>query len=136
MKKIIKNSLIILVLLILITGCGKKNIKIVNMGNTTSSRNNNPAYNINVYGSGTLNCTRDASAYSGLNATFNYGVVYKNGIINEIHSIEKVKGNDTKALDEYEDAYNDIKKRYKNLDYYTITVTQCLTNCAYVFFLI
>lgn len=125
MKRIVKSSLIVVVLLLLVTGCGKKdNIDIVNMDGTTSKRSENPLYNINVNGSGTLNCTRSANAYSGLTASFNYAVTYKKGIITFIHSIEKVKGESTSGLDEYEAAYNKIKDKYSDIEYYDITVTR------------
>lgn len=124
MKKILKSSLLIIMLL-LITGCGKNNgVEIVNMEGTTSNTSENPMYNINVKGSGDLECTRAANAYKGLTASFNYGVTYKNGIITNIHSIEKVKGDDTSALDEYEEAYKTIKDKYKDVKYYDITVTR------------
>lgn len=131
MKRIVKSSLIIIILLLLVTGCGKDNIEIVNMEGTTSKRSENPLYNINVNGSGTLECTRAANAYNGLTASFNYAITYKHGIITFIHSIEKVKGDSSSALDEYEEAYNKIKDRYSDIKYYDITVTRDTNSVIY-----
>ena len=132
MEKILKSSLIVIVLLLLVTGCNKnKNVEIVNMDGTTSKKSDNPLYNINVKGSGTLECTRAANAYSGLTASFNYGVTYKHGIITFIHSIEKVKGDSSSALDEYEEAYNKIRDRYSDIKYYDITVTRDTNSVIY-----
>jgi len=131
MKKIIKNSILIIIILLL-TACGnKENVEIVNMDGTTSNRSDNPLYNINVKGSGSLTCTRSATAYNGLNASFNYAINYENGIITSMHSIEKVQGDDKKALDEYEDAYNKIKEKYANIDYYDIVITRDESSVIY-----
>ena len=41
-----------------------------------------------------------------------------------LHSQEKVTGSDQSLLDEYEEAYKNIKDQYKGLRYYDITVTR------------
>lgn len=125
MKRILKNSFLLLITLLLITGCKNKDIDIVNTGTgRDNSRSDNPSENINVKGSGTLACVRNANALYGLDGSFNYTVGYRKGIVTQIHSIEKVKGDDQTALDKYEEAYNTIKDRYKGLDHYDISVTR------------
>ena len=121
-KKIVRSSLILLICLF-VCGC-KKDVNIVNMSGTTDSRSENPYYNINVNGNGTLQCTRPATVSGGLKGSFNYTIVYKKDKILSMHSIEKVKGNNTSKLDEYEEAYNKLKDRYKDIEHYDISVTR------------
>ena len=122
-RKIVRSSLIIFICLLL-CGCGKdKNIKIINMSSSTASRSDDPSYNINVNGAGTLSCTRPAQV-SGLEGKFTYTITYKADKILTLHSIEKVSGNDSSRLDEFEEAYKKLKDRYKDVEYYNISVTR------------
>ena len=124
MKRILKSSLIIIILLLLVTGCGKDNIEIVNMDGTTSKRSENPLYNINVNGSGTLECSRAANVSDGLEASFRIVVTYKNGNMLVLHSIDTIKSDNQDSLTEYENAYNKISEQYKDIKYYDTTVTR------------
>ena len=115
--------LIIVVLLLLVTGCKNNEPEIINMSGTDEDFNEVAEYNINVKGSGRLQCVRDVNI-SGLEDDFRYSVTYKKGVITMLHSQEKVTGTNQSLLDEYEEAYKNIKEQYKGLRYYDITVTR------------
>lgn len=122
MIKIKRNSLIILVIcMFLLVGC-KKDVDLVNTSNNKDKYAEDPSQNINVKGSGELQCSRGGNAINGLTAEFNYYLVYKKGILVSLHSIEKVSGDDQDALDQYEEAYKKIKKNYENIKYYDTNV--------------
>lgn len=127
-KKLKLSSLIIIVLCVFfLTGC-KKDVEIVNVSNKKGNVADKANQNINVKGNGTLKCTRSANAINDLKAEFNYFLTYEKGIITNIHSIEKVIGEDKDGLDQYEEAYNKIKKKYDNLKYYDFTVSRDKTS--------
>ncbi len=124
MTKIKRNSLIVLfICLFFLVGC-KNDVEIVNTSNQKGERSTNAYQNINVKGSGNLKCSRQANAMSGLSADLNYYVSYTKGIINTLHSVEKVSGDNQDALDEYEEAYKKLKDNYKDIKYYDFTVTR------------
>ncbi len=103
-----KISLIIILLLIpvLITGCGKSSTEV-------------SLYN----GKGMLKCSREGTLDGGT-AKFSYEVSYKNGYITKLHSIEAVSSDDNSILDTYENAYKSIFASYKDLKYYDNTITR------------
>ena len=124
MKKVKKSSLIVLVLcLFLLVGC-KKNIEVVNTSNKKGDYAEQGNQNINVKGSGELKCSRSGNAINGLEAEFHYYLVYENGILKSLHSVEKVSGDDQDALDQYEEAYKKIKENYKDIKYYDTNVSR------------
>ena len=119
-----KSRLLIIVdLLLLVTGCKNNEPEIINMSGTDEKFNDVAEYNINIKGSGRLQCVRDVNI-SGLEDDFRYSVTYKKGVITMLHSQEKVTGTNQSLLDEYEEAYKNIKEQYKGLRYYDITVTR------------
>ena len=123
-RKLKRNSLIVLILcMLLLAGC-KKDVEIVNTSNKTGKYADNAYQNINVKGTGSLKCKRTGNAMSGLTADLNYFLNYEKGYITNLHSIEKVSGDDQDALDEYEDAYKKLKKNYEDIKYYDFTVTR------------
>lgn len=118
-----KCLLLIIILLLLVIGCKKDEPEIINMSGTDEKFNDVAEYNINIKGSGRLQCVRDVNI-TGLEDDFRYYVTYKNGVITMLHSKEKVTGTNQELLDEYEEAYKSIKDQYKGLRYYDITVTR------------
>ena len=122
-KKISKLSILLLVIF-LVSGCGSKDVDIVNTSTKKGKTADNGNQNINVNGSGQLKCYRNADAYSGLTADLKYYVTYEKGYMLILHSVEKISGDNQEALDEYEDAYNKIKEKYKDLQYYDFNVTR------------
>ena len=108
MMKYQKISLIIILLLIpvLITGCGKSNQK------------------VSLYsGKGMLKCSREGTLDGGT-AQFSYELSYKDGYVTTLHSIEEITSEDNNILDTYEEAYNNIFASYKGLKYYDNTITR------------
>ena len=118
-----KYLFLVIALLLLVTGCKKNEPEIINMSGTDEEFNEDAAYNINVNGSGRLQCVRDVNI-TQLEDDFRYSVTYKDGVITMLHSQEKVTGTNKSLLDEYEEAYKDIKDQYKGLRYYDVTVTR------------
>ena len=114
----------IIVLCFLLVGCGKKDVDIVNTSNTKGKLSDNPSSNINVNGSGTLECSRAANVSDGLEASFRIVVTYKNGNMLVLHSIDTIKSDNQDSLTEYENAYNKISEQYKDIKYYDTTVTR------------
>lgn len=107
MKKYQKISLILILLLIpvLITGCGKDS-------------------KVTLYsGKGTLKCSREG-VLDGGTAKFSYEINYKDGYITQLHSKEEITSDDNSILDTYENAYKNIFVNYKNLKYYDNTITR------------
>lgn len=108
MKKIYKLTSIIALLIIfttLITGCESQS--------STSTK----------YKEGTLICSRQGNI-SNATTNLNYIINYKNGNITVLRSIEEVLSDDKSILDTYENAYTEIFKPYKDLEYYENTITR------------
>ena len=125
MRKRNRLFIILLLLSFLLVGCGKKNdVEVVNTSNTKTTYSEDPSSNINVNGSGTLECEREANAIDGLKANFRMVVTYKNGNIIVLHTIDTVTGDDQDALTEYEDAYKKISEQYKDIKYYDTNITR------------
>ena len=118
-----KYLFLVIALLLLVSGCKKNDPEIVNMSGTDEEFNEDAAYNININGSGRLQCIRDVNI-SQLEDDFRYSVTYKDGAITMLHSQEKVTGTNQTLLNEYEEAYKNIKNQYKGLRYYDVTVTR------------
>lgn len=113
-----KNKILFLILLCLffITGCNEE-VKIesgtvVNAKTDTSNA------------TGTLLCTRSGTGLSNSKAELSYVINYKKGYLSRVHSIEKVISDDSNILDQYEEAYNNIFKVYKDLKYYENTISR------------
>ncbi len=123
--------LLIVSLLIFVSGCKKKEADIQNMSNTHTISEDNPLSNIDVNASGYLLCTRDAMMPTGMTGEFKYSVTYKDGVITVLHSMEKVVSETSSQLDEYENAYNNIKDRYKGIKYYDVTVSRDNNSVTY-----
>ena len=118
-----KYLFLVIALLLLVSGCKKNDPEIVNMSGTDEEFNEDAAYNININGSGRLQCIRDVNI-SQLEDDFRYSITYKDGAITMLHSQEKVTGTNQTLLNEYEEAYKNIKNQYKGLRYYDVTVTR------------
>ena len=62
---------------LLLVGCGKKDVDVVNTSNSKSKYSDNPSSNINVNGSGELKCEREADVIDNLKGTFVIDITYK-----------------------------------------------------------
>lgn len=71
-----------------------------------------------------LNCSREATAGTGIDVDLNYKIYYTGQYIEILHSVEKITSENQESLDEYETAYKKISKNYKGLKYYDTTVTR------------
>lgn len=108
-----KNKLlIILVLLLLITGCSKAE-KVEISGEKISTNK-----------MGHKHCTRSATAGDGIDVKLEYEIYYTDDILNLVESTEQVTTSNTETLDTYENAYRGIHAHYKGLEYYDTEVTR------------
>ena len=104
-----RNKLIlIIVLLLLVTGCFHKKPSEYKIKSTADLNNK----------SGSMTCSRKADADSGVTPSFKYYITYRNNEILVLHSIEKITAQDSNYLNQYEQAYKNINKNYKGLNYY------------------
>lgn len=123
--KRIKIIGILIIFLLIVTGCSSdtttnKDSSSENSSDTISSANKD----IDTSGSGKLLCTREASAAEGIDVDLKYEIQYNNGIIQILHSIEKIVSENKDSLDEYEEAYRKIASNYEGLKYYDTSIVR------------
>lgn len=101
MKKILRSS-ILLVMVLLLAGCGS---------------------NSSVSSDGVKKCTRTGEVTNG-SSEMNYEVYYKGEDVVLLHSTEKIISDSSSVLDTYEEAYKNIFKQYEGLEYYDNKITR------------
>ena len=111
-----KFSLILccFLVLFLVVGCSDKKEKTTNI----------KKYSQITSESGSLTCSREATASDGVKPDFKYYIKYNGDKILVLHSVEKVTSETKENLDTYEEAYENINKLYKNLEYYDSSVNR------------
>lgn len=107
MKKI--SIIILLLSVLLITGCDKSNKVVVNGQKINTSKMEHK------------HCTRTGSLDDG-DVELNYDLYYTNDRLNVLKSEEKVISSKEDVLDTYEEAYKGIHKNYEGLKYYDTKV--------------
>jgi len=118
-----KSSLIICLVLIsfLIVGCS-------NNSNTKTKSKTIKKFSQITSKSGSLTCSREATASDGVTPDFNYYIKFNGDRVLELHSVEKVTSDSSESLDTYEEAYKNINKLYKGLKYYDTSVNRDKTS--------
>ncbi|MDO4996513.1 MAG: hypothetical protein Q4E69_04980 [Bacilli bacterium] len=116
MKKLSKIVLVLVFSLLILTGCSEE----TKFESGTTVDKNSDTTNA----TGTLLCSRGGKGLGDSTAELSYEVNYKKGYLTKVHSIEKVISEDSSILDQYEDAYKNIFKVYKDLKYYENTITR------------
>lgn len=116
MKKISKIFFLLIISLFFLTGCNEE----TKFESGTSVDKDSETSNA----TGTLLCARGGKGLNNSTAELSYEVNYEKGYLTKVHSIEKVTSEDSSVLDQYEDAYKNIFKAYKNLKYYDNTITR------------
>ena len=101
MMKILRSS-IVLVMVLLLAGCGS---------------------NSSVSSDGVKKCTRTGTVTNG-STEMNYEVYYKGEYVILLHSTEKIISDSSSVLDTYEEAYKNIFKQYEGLEYYDNKITR------------
>lgn len=101
MMKILRSS-IVLVMVLLLAGCGS---------------------NSAVSSDGVKKCTRTGTVTNG-STEMNYEVYYKGEYVVLLHSTEKIISDSSSVLDTYEEAYKSIFKQYEGLEYYDNKITR------------
>ena len=101
MMKILRSS-IVLVMVLLLAGCGSNSF---------------------VSSDGVKKCTRTGTVTNG-STEMNYEVYYKGEYVVLLHSTEKIISDSSSVLDTYEEAYKNIFKQYEGLEYYDNKITR------------
>lgn len=117
--------IILFMLLFLITGCSQKNDKndsTVKKDDSSDVNLKSSNSHLDTSGSGSLKCTRVASASTGIDVSLNYELQYEDGVVLVLHSTEKITSSSSDSLDEYEEAYKKIAQNYDDLEYYDTNV--------------
>ena len=70
-----------------------------------------------------MKCSR-AGSIDGGTTNMNYEVYYEGEYLTILHSVEQIISDDSSILDIYEEAYNNINKQYKGLEYYDTEVVR------------
>lgn len=116
----LKTKLILLALLLVLTA-GCNGTKKTNSGGIKETDKNiiEETKDMTV-----LNCSREATAGTGIDVDLKYKIYYTGQYIEILHSVEKITSENQESLDEYETAYKNISENYKGLKYYDTTVTR------------
>lgn len=134
-KNKLSKLVLILMMVVLLTGCGSNESSTTANNTTENSSSNNSSINesttpnssvseSDTMGMEKLTCSREATAGSGVDVNLDYEIFYQGEYIQILHSTEQVVTDDQDTLDEYEDAYKGIYKNYEGLKYYDNTVTR------------
>ena len=111
MKRRSRLLVLLLVLLLLVTGCVEKEIVETN------------GEKVNVGKMQHKHCTRLGNA-DGAEVNLNYDLYYTDDILNILKSEEQVVSESSDILTTYEDAYKQIHSNYQGLDYYDANVVR------------
>lgn len=114
-KKISSILLILVIAVILVTGCQTKKREVVN-GIPQEGSKVKSVDDLSQK-TGILHCTRKGTVDGG-SGTFNYYVTYQGDEITFINSVESVESDDPAVLKQYEDSYKKIDSYYVDIDHY------------------
>ena len=109
MKKVM---VLLLVMIIMITGCSKKEKEVVYSNGEK----------VNTAKMGHIKCSREASGGTGVNVNLSYDLYYLGDVLTILHSVEQVSTTNEDTLDQYEEAYKKIYSHYEGLEYYDANV--------------
>lgn len=100
MKKLTKLSVLLLVGLLVFTGCdGKKEEE-----------------------AKTLTCTKTGEVTTGIEADFSYKITYRGDYVEKVNTVEKLKTDNEEYLNQYKELVEEGYKDYKDLKYYDYSV--------------
>ena len=131
MKNKIIISFIICFMLLIVTGCDKKDSR----SEINSNSIDNSLYQ--TTGFETYKCTRDAEGQSNEKIKIKYELYYDKNTKNleVLKSYEKIESSDSDILKQYSDAYKKIYKVYDGLKYYDnkiTTTSNSVTSITYI----
>ena len=95
MKKITKLSIVLLVGLLVFTGCSDKDDKKVEKD---SDKKGSVQENKD---SKVLRCTKEGEVTTGVNADLTYEVTYTGDYVDEVHTVEKLTSDNEQYLNQY-----------------------------------
>ena len=132
LQKKISLGIMFFILLLVVCGCGREpGISSGGTGGSSIKKETIVGEAFNEKGSGTLNCTTNATAEEGIEVDIRYIVDYKRGNIMTLRSIFKIISNNQSSLDLYEDAYRNIASNYNGLKHYTIKLIRDSNTVTY-----
>ena len=114
--------LIMLIMLLLITGCFQKENTNKSSNDISNQSSTDDDDDIEIpSGVGHKHCVRSGVG-DDIETDLHYDIYYTDDTLNKLISTEKVMSEKSDVLDEYQKAYENINKSYKNLDYYETTI--------------
>lgn len=116
MKKITKLSIVLLVGLLVFTGCSDNNDKkLDNDSEKGSSVQDNKDTKV-------LRCTKDGEVTTGVEADLTYEVTYTGSYVDEVHTVEKLTTDNEQYLEQYKTLVEAGYSPYKDVKYYDYDV--------------
>ena len=112
MKKITKLSIVLLVGLLVFTGCSDKDDKKVEKD---SDKKGSVQENKD---SKVLRCTKEGEVTTGVNADLTYEVTYTGDYVDEVHTVEKLTSDNEQYLNQYKTLLEAGYAPYKDVKYY------------------
>ena len=118
-----KNKLLIILfaLVLIVTGCSKKEEDTTKTGSDTNTTVEDKT---NTSDTKILTCTADKTDELGSTIEAVYKVTYKDEYVDLIETEEKVTSDNSQVLDYYKEAIESIYLPYKDLDHYDYNVIQ------------
>jgi len=116
MKKITKLSIVLLVGLLVFTGCSDNNDKKLDKDSEKGSsvQENKDAK--------VLRCTKTGEVTTGVEADLTYEVTYTGSYVDKVHTVEKLTSDNEQYLNQYKTLVEEGYKNYKDLKYYDYNV--------------
>ena len=133
-KKI--NLIVIILLCLFVTGCKpRKNFETKIESSSYADRQMIVPSDFNVNGTGELMCRADATGPENSTVDIAYNIIYKNGNIKSLQSLNRIKTIDKEVLDTYYNSYVGIAKNYNGLKYYETLVEREDDSVSYNIFI-
>ncbi len=124
-KKKLLSSILIIVLCLLITGCGKET------KNTETIIESN-GKNVDLSSKKHKICKGDGHIDSNSQANMIYDIYYKDNIIYLLKSQQQIISSNKETLDTYEQSFKGIASHYEGLEYYDTEITKTETSVNYI----
>lgn len=117
MKKITKLSVVLLVGLLVFTGCSDKNDnKLDKDSDKGSSIQENKDTKV-------LRCTKSEEVTTGIEADFIYEVTYTGTYVDKVHTVEKLMSDNEEYLNLYKELVEKQYEPFKDVKYYDYDIT-------------
>lgn len=119
-----KNLLLVtlLIMTLVLTGCGSDKEKTETSNNKETNTTNNSIKDTTTEESKVLNCTRSVTVSEGVRMELSYKATYKGDYVELIETEEKVISDDSTVLETYKNQVESIYSPYKDIEHYNYNV--------------